>query len=78
MLMLHFAQANTKWYMLRGGEVDDRETEMMAVRWKVFVFFYQIPASKQLEIPSCGSSMLRKIYLQQVPNALTYYIIVCN
>jgi hypothetical protein len=38
---------------IKNGVVDDRETEMMAVRWRVLYFNYQIPQEKQLNIPPC-------------------------
>jgi hypothetical protein len=37
----------------KGGRVDERETEMMAARWKLFSFFHQIPESSQIEIAPC-------------------------
>ena len=38
---------------IKNGVVDDRETEMMAVRWRVLYFNYQIPQEKQLNILPC-------------------------
>lgn len=35
------------------GCIDDRETEMMAARWRLFTFSHQIPQSSQKEIPCC-------------------------
>ena len=40
-------------FMGKRGCIDDRETEMMAARWKVFTFSDQIPQSSQKEIPCC-------------------------
>lgn len=37
----------------KGGYFDEKETEMMSARWKLFSFFYQIPESSQKEIPRC-------------------------
>jgi energy-coupling factor transporter ATP-binding protein EcfA2 len=37
----------------KGGCFDEKETEMMSARWKLFSFFYQIPESSQKESPSC-------------------------
>ena len=34
--------------------LDDRETEMMAVRWRVFGLHPQIPESEQRNITPCG------------------------
>jgi len=33
---------------------DERETEMMNVRWRIFTFTKQIPVEKQTEIPCCA------------------------
>ena len=34
--------------------IDEKETEMMAVRWRSFRFHAQIPQEKQKQIPPCG------------------------
>ena len=39
---------------VKGGAVDERETEMMAVRWHSFHFRRQIPQNEQLVIPPCA------------------------
>jgi len=39
--------------MIRGGVVDERETEMMSVRWRHFSLFYQVPAESQQQITPC-------------------------
>ena len=41
-------------YVGKYNSSDDRETEMMAARWKVFQFTRQIPQSEQIELPSCA------------------------
>ena len=38
-----------EWY----GIVDDKETEMTALRWKIISFNYQIPLNRQMQIPPC-------------------------
>ena len=38
---------------IKNGVVDDRETEMMEVRWKLFEFRAQIPESQQRNIQPC-------------------------
>ena len=48
-----FATSNTQLVYVRGGEVDEKESEMRAVRWRLFHFFYQIPPHDQIEIPPC-------------------------
>ena len=39
---------------IKNGVVDERETEMMAVRFKVFNFTHQIPRESHREIPACS------------------------
>ena len=39
---------------VRGRVIDERETEMMAVRWHSFQFQRQIRESEQLTVPSCA------------------------
>lgn len=47
--------------LVRSGHVDERETEMMSVRWKVFAFNYQIPVEDQKEILPCPTCFSRLI-----------------
>lgn len=49
-----FATGKHPLVYIKGGQIEDRETEMMAVRWKHFTFHSQIPESEQQEIPACG------------------------
>ena len=53
-----------EWY----GIVDDRETEMMAVRWKIISFNYQIPLNRQIQIPLCGRffTTLLSVYIMYI------------
>ena len=39
---------------IKNGVVDDRESEMMAVRWHTIYFNHQIPQEQQRKIPACG------------------------
>ena len=39
---------------VRGGAVDEKETETMAGRWRSFEFQRQIQEAEQLAIPSCA------------------------
>ena len=39
---------------VKGGLIDESETEMMAVRWHSFQFQRQIREAEQLSIPSCA------------------------
>ena len=41
-------------YIGKYNATDEIENEMMAVRWRVFDFFYQIPAQNQLQLTPCG------------------------
>ena len=49
-----FCTGKQQLVYISGGSVDERETEMMSVRWKMYSFSYQIPASKQLSVVPCG------------------------
>lgn len=49
-----FATGKHQLVYVRGGEVDERETEMMTVRWRIFNFFHQIPADDQKVTPQCA------------------------
>ena len=40
-------------YIRRYNTWDERESDMMATRWKVFTFYYQIPMSQAKHIPPC-------------------------
>ncbi|XP_033630881.1 uncharacterized protein LOC117292827, partial [Asterias rubens] len=39
--------------LVKGGSVDERETEMMAVCWKILPFHHQIPEDEQKCVPPC-------------------------
>ena len=40
-------------YLGKYNTSDERDDEMMAVRWKIFEFSHQIPVGGQKDIPSC-------------------------
>ena len=46
---------------IKNGMVDDRESEMMAVRWKIFELRVQIPETSQRAIPPCPSCFAKLI-----------------
>ena len=48
-----FCTSKSEIISLRNGVVDDRETEMMAVRWRVFSLHAQILQEEQVIIESC-------------------------
>ena len=49
-----FATSKAPITFVKNGVLDDRETEMMNVRWRMFTFRYQIPVDKQKVVPLCG------------------------
>ena len=49
-----FATSKSEIIFIRNGIKDQRETEMMAVRWKVMKFSHQFPMERQREIPPCA------------------------
>lgn len=49
-----FATSKHAIIFITGGVVEERETEMMSVRWKQFIFQNQIPADEQECVPPCG------------------------
>ena len=49
-----FCTAKQPLVYISGGAVDERETEMMSVRWKMFSFSHQIPHDKQKDVKPCG------------------------
>ena len=46
---------------LKHGIIDQTETEMMAVRWRVFKFTHQISQEQQQDIPVCPKCFARFI-----------------
>ena len=42
---------------------DERETEMMDTRWRIFEFFHQIPNNDMEEIPTCSKSIYDLVML---------------
>ena len=48
-----FCTSKDEITFVRGGVPDQRETEMMRVRWKIFHFHYQIPFTQQKSVPAC-------------------------
>ena len=48
-----FCTSKEEWSLVRGGVLDERESQMMRVQWKVFAFHSQIPEEEEQIIPSC-------------------------
>lgn len=49
-----FCTTKHDFVYVRGGVIDERETEMMAIRWHPFQFQRRIQETEQLNIPSCA------------------------
>ena len=49
-----FCTSKHELIFIKGGQVEEKETEMMAVRWRHFLFRAQIPQQEQRELPACG------------------------
>ena len=63
-----FATGKHPLVLIKGGQVDEVETEMMAVRWKQFSFKSQIPENEQRQIPPCGACFAKPSLIQQRPS----------
>ena len=50
-----FATSKSPIVFIKGSSIDERETEMMDVRWRQFHFFHQIPISSQKTVTPCGT-----------------------
>ena len=60
-----FATGKNPIVFIKNGALDDKETEMMNVRWKIFRFHAQIPQEKQKQLPPCGKCFATLILGQQ-------------
>ena len=49
-----FAMSKSSIVFIKGSVLDEKETEMMDVRWKKFNFYNQIPISSQKTVTPCG------------------------
>ena len=49
-----FGTSKHELVFVRGGVVDERETEMMQVRWRIFHLSCQISQQDQKTVPPCG------------------------
>ena len=50
-----FCTSSSRIRYVSQGAINERETEMMEVRWKVFSFWKQIPESRRRDIAPCGT-----------------------
>lgn len=49
-----FSTGKRTMVYIKNGVLDERETEMMSVRWRVFYFNRQIAEEEQRDVPVCG------------------------
>ena len=59
-----FCTAKEEISFVRAGVLDERETEMMRVRWRVFAFSSQITEAEQLQVPPCPRCFAELVYPQ--------------
>ena len=59
-----FCTAKERLSFVRAGVLDERETEMMRVRWRVFAFNSQISEAEQLQVPPCPRCFAELVYPQ--------------
>ena len=48
-----FCTGKHELIFIKAGCIDEKETEMMRVRWRIFSFFSQIPEHEQRDVPPC-------------------------
>ena len=56
-----FGTSKHELVFVRGGVVDERETEMMKVRWRIFRLSRQILQQDQKAVPPCGKCFARLV-----------------
>ena len=56
-----FCTGKHRFMYIKNGIVDERESGMMDVRWKIFHFTYQIPREQQRELLSCARCFAKLI-----------------
>ena len=59
-----FCTAKEELSFVRAGVLDERETEMMRVRWRVFALSCQIPEKEQFEVTPCPRCFAELIFPQ--------------
>ena len=52
-ILLFFCTGKQPFVYIKNGVIDERETEMMAVRWKIFHLNVQIQKDVQKELRNC-------------------------
>ena len=56
-----FGPSKYELVFVRGGVVDERESEMMKVRWQIFHLSCQILQQHQKAVPPCGKCFARLV-----------------
>lgn len=56
-----FCTSKSEIISIKGGVVDDIETQMMHVRWRVFNMYAQVPESEQIILSPCGKCFARLV-----------------
>ena len=54
---------------VRAGVVDERETEMMKVRWRIFHLNRQIRQEDQRKVPPCGKCFARFVLIESASSS---------
>ena len=62
--MPSFCTAKHELSYVRGGVLDQRETEMMRVLWVVYSLYSQIPEEEQVSVPACSRCFSELIFSQ--------------
>ena len=57
-----FCTAKEELSFVRADVLDERETEMVRVRWRVFAFSSQISEAEQLQVPPCPRCFAELVY----------------
>lgn len=57
-----FCTGKQPFIYIKNGIIDQRETDMMSVRWNIFHFNVQIEQNVQKEIPKCPSALHPSYY----------------
>ena len=54
-----FCTSKSEIVFIKGGVVDDIETQMMSVRWRVYSLYAQVPEPEQVILSPCGKCFAR-------------------
>ena len=62
-----FASADEEFVLYaRDGKINQRETEMMSVRWRVYKFSRTIPKSEQIELKPCPRCFAEFVFMDEI------------